>query len=149
MEWWSSWGMEFFLRRGQGGWWLDATDITTPEGKDPIRKRAMALHFSQAHTYTAQRNTVFKKYLPVLPTLPRDPDTGTKFQPEQKEYPQCLSVMAFLCFLMGPCQRLNAMGSLSYCGTTVSLCLSLSCSYFSFSVPYILSFFLAGRLLLN
>lgn len=28
-------------------------------------------HGTQAHTYTPQRNTVFKKYLPVLPHFPR------------------------------------------------------------------------------
>lgn len=59
------------LRRVQGGWWLDATDASTPEGKDPARKRAMALHVSQAHTYTLQRNPAFKKCLPVFPHFPR------------------------------------------------------------------------------
>lgn len=123
--------MEFLLRRERGGWWLDATDTTTPEGRDPVRKRAMALHLSQAHTCTAKRNTVFKKYLPVFSHFLRTL-TWHRISARTKGISSVLEYHGFPCFLMGSCQSLNAMGSLSYCRTTVSLCLSLSCSYFLF-----------------
>lgn len=97
--WWSSWGMEFLQRRGQRGWWLGATGTSTPEGKDPIRKKAMALHLSQAHTYAPQRNTVFKKYLPVLPHFPRTLSRHWhRISARTKQHPQCLSVMVFPAF---------------------------------------------------
>lgn len=95
---------ELLLTRVQGGWRLDTADTIAPEGRDPIKKRAMSLHVRQAHAYALQRNPVLKKHLPVLPHFPRALSSHRyRISARIKATSSVLGCHGFPCFLMGPC----------------------------------------------
>lgn len=102
---WSSWDPELLLTGAQSEWWLNTTDTVTPEGKDPIRKGAMSLHVSQAHTYTLQINPILQKFIPLCShtSLGLHQATGTGFQPEKKATSSLHGCHGFPHFLKGPC----------------------------------------------
>lgn len=147
--WWSSWGAQFLQGEGKedGGSMLQTPALLKariPSGKGPW-------HYTLTrHTPKYHRETQYLRNISqcshTSPGL--CPNTGTEFQTEQKQHPQCLSVMVFPAFWWDPVRGWMQWEAAAAAGPLLA-CLSLSCSYFCFSVSRILSFFLAGRLLLN